>query len=171
MVFIHSLHQHLEDPAVRVILRHVDLLTDDALLFVNRFLRKIGGGNELQQKTQALFKILCAGEVIGSDIVAGKGIGDGAQHGEPLRHIVIRHIEELMLQIMGDARRDSMFYAVNRKFLMDGAEVRHEVAQLFRHAGAGHHCHRQAVLQGVPINGLVKGGIKTLFHHCTPLRK
>ena len=77
MGFIHVFHQHLEDLGIRIVLVHIDLLTDDALLLLHRFIGKVGGGHKFQQKIQTLGEILCAGEVVGGHIVAGEGIGNG----------------------------------------------------------------------------------------------
>ena len=65
---------------------------------------------QLQQQLQAPVKVLCAGEIVGGHVIAGESIGDRTQSGKFRGNIPsVRHIEELMFQIMGDARRYMMF--------------------------------------------------------------
>ena len=121
---------------------------------------------------QALAEIIGAGEIIGGHIVAGEGIGHGAQGCELGGNIPsVRHIEELVLQIMGNTGGNLMLLSLKGKLCMDGAEIRHKIGQTLGKALPGYHHKGQTIGKGFPTDRFIQLGVYKAFHQFTPLRK
>ena len=96
--------------------------------------------------------MLRAGKVVGGHVVAGEGVHRGPQPGEfPGDVPAVRHIEELVLQIVGSAGGGAVFPALQFEMVMDGAVVHRQVAQLLGKALLGHHADGKPAFKGFPV--------------------
>ena len=164
--------QLLEHHRVRAVQVHADLLIDDALLLADAFLSEIRGIHKVQQQLQAPVKMLGAAKIVGGHVVAGEGVDHGPQGGELRGHVPApRHIEELVLQVVGGAGGNGVFPAIQGKSVVDGAVVRHQVAQLSGKALPGHHADLQAAGEPFPVYGFVQLRVMENIHWHSPLRK
>ena len=165
-------HEIFKNHAVGRILVHADLLVDDAPLLFHAFLGKIGGGHKFQQQMQAVPEILGAGEIVGGHVVAGEGIGHGAQSGKFRGNIpVTGHIKEFMFQIMGNTGRGLVVLTFQGEAGMDGAVIGDEIGQLFGKAFPLHHGNGQTVFQSFPVADFIQFGIVEGNHWLPPFRK
>ena len=165
MLPIHGPHHRFKKLTVRSILVHTDLLVDDAHFLGYAFLREIGGGHKFDEQPQCLLKIVGTGDIVGSHIIAGEGIGSGSQGRQFRRHIPVpRQIEHLMLQEMGNAGRGVNLPALQGKIRMDGAEIGYKISQFPGKTGPGHHADCQSVGQPLPIEHFPQFGVFKFGH-------
>ena len=168
---VHGLHQVLKNHAVRGILVHADLLVDDSPLLFHAFGGEIGGGHEFQQQTQTGIEILRAGEIIGGHVVAGEGVGAGAQPGKFRGNVPVGQVEHLVLQVVGNPRRRPVILPGKPVVRMHGAIVRHKIGQAPGKALPGHHAHRQPVGKLLAVQRLVQLRVFIGGHRLSPFRK
>ena len=103
-VLVEQTLQHIEQhAAVGLVLAHTDLLTDDALLLLHRLLGEVGVLHELQQNLQAGQDILGGVEHIGGAVKGGVGVGAGAGLRKLTEGVALLALEQLVLQVVGDA--------------------------------------------------------------------
>ena len=172
-VLIQALHQVGVDPPVGVVLRHADLLGDDALLLLHALIREVGHGHKAEQQAEVFIEVLRTLHVVGGDGVAGEGVVIGAVFGELLEHVPLLGVKHLVLQVVGDAGGGVQPASVQLEAQVHAAVpggkkgVAAGVARL-----AGHH-HLQAVGQPVPVNLFSQTGVFLHDHSCVsfPLRK
>ena len=172
MLRVQTQCQIFKHTAVRIIQVHTDLLIDDAHFLLYAFFRKIWGGYKFQQQLQGRLKILRAGDIIGGHIIAGEGIGAGAQSRQFCGNIpVTGQIKHFMLQKMGNSRRNMDFLTFQRKIRVDRPKVCHEIGQLSGKAGSLVHHNGQTIGQPFLIKVFSQTGICFHIHACTPFRK
>ena len=88
-----------------VVVVHFDLLADDPLLFGHGLLCKVGRLYKVQQDLQRLVEMVGAGEEIAGGLEGGVGVGAGPGASVPGKGVPVLALEELVLQIVGDAFR------------------------------------------------------------------
>ena len=167
---VQGLQHPLIDLPLRVVLDHADLLSNNALLLGHALVSEVRHRHKGQQLPQILVKVLRAVEVVGRHGVAGKGIGLGAVFGHLLHGVSVGGVEHLVLQIVGDARRGILPYAVLLKAQVHAAVAGGEHGVFPGVAGLVDHIGRQTVFQAAEGHRLVNAGI--IHPHASfPFRK
>ncbi len=121
--------QQVEQHApLRVVVVHPDFLPDDALFLLHGLLRKIGGLDEIQQDFERLVDVGRAGKQKAGHVEGGIGVGGGPGLGKARERVALGALEQLVLQIMGDAVRDLLRLAAggSPEAVVDGAVLRAE---------------------------------------------
>ena len=117
-------------------------------------------------------KVFRTGKVVSGHVVAGKGVDIGPQGRKLGGHIpVVRHIKELVLQIVGGSGGHMAGLPLQGEVPVDGAEIHRQVAKLFGKALPGNHCQRKTAGEGFPEDGFVQLGIGRFGHAGSPFRK
>ena len=163
---VQALEQAGDEPPVRTVIVHFDLLPDDALLLGDGLLGKIGVAYHTQQHVQTFVQLLGGGEQVAGAVKAGKGVGVGAGLCVLGKGVAVLVLEHFVLQKMRHTRRQMHRLAVQAEIPVDGAElggIDHMGAGIARH---GAHQHRQAGGQGLPLvgHGLFQQGLVILRH-------
>ena len=117
--------------------------------------------------------MLGAVEIVGSDGVAGVGVGLGPTPGQVLHGAAVGGVEHLVLQIVGDAGRGIQPLAVQPEAHIHAAVAGGEEGKFPGIAGLGHHADGQAVGQGLPDGLFPDAGVGKGFHQAPsfPCRK
>ena len=106
-----------------VIRIHLDLLGNNPALLLHALLGEIALGYKLEQGPEVLLKQRGAGEMIGRDVIAGKGIGACAGLRQLLEGVAVGHVKHLMLQIVGHAVGGYIGLAVQLEPCVYGAVI------------------------------------------------
>ena len=172
-VTVQGLHHLAIDLPLGIVLDHADLLGDDALLLLHALVGEVGDGHEGQQNPEIVVKMLGAVEIVGSDGVAGVGVGLGPTPGQVLHGAAVGGVEHLVLQIVGDAGRGIQPLAVQPEAHIHAAVAGGEEGKFPGIAGLGHHADGQAVGQGLPDGLFPDAGVGKGFHQAPsfPCRK
>ena len=163
---VQALEQAGDEPPVRAVIVHFDLLPDDALFFCNGLLGKVGVPHHAQQHIQTFIQLLGGGEQVAGAVKAGKGVGVGTRLCVLGKGVAVLVLEHLVLQKMRHTRRQMHRLAVQAEIPVDGAElggINDVSTGIARH---GAHQHRQAGGQGLPLvgHGLFQQGLVILRH-------
>ena len=163
---VQRLHQPLVHLPFRIVLDHVDLLGNDALLLLHALLGEVGHGHEGQQNLQILVEFLRGVEVVAGDGVGRKGVGLRAVFRQLLQGVARLGVEHLVLQIVGDAGGGVQPLAVQLKAHIHAAVAGGEHGVLAAIVLLGDDEHRQAVFQRCANDLLADAGIDGLFGMC-----
>ena len=163
---VQAFEQTGDEPPVRAVIVHFDLLPDDALFFCNGLLGKVGVPHHAQQHVQTFVQLLGSREQVAGTVKAGKGVGVGARLCVLGKGIAVLVLEHFVLQKMRYTGRQMHRLPVQAEIPVDGAElgsIDHMGAGIPRH-GAHQHC--QAGGQGLPLvgHGLFQQGLVILRH-------
>ena len=167
---IQALEQAGDEPPVRAVVVHFDLLPDDALLLGNGLLGEVGVGHHAQQHIQAFVQLLGGGEQVAGAVKAGKGVGVGTGLGVLGKGVAVLVLEHLVFQKMRHTGGQMHLFAVQTEIPVDGAEFgsKDDVgAGVARH---GPHQHGQAGGQHPPLvgHGLFQHGLFGIRHGSVP---
>ena len=163
---VQALEQAGDEPPIRAVIVHFDLLPDDALFFCNGLLGKVGVTHHAQQHVQAFVQLLGSGEQVAGAVKAGKCVGVGTGLCVLGKGVAVLVLEHLVFQKMRHTRRQMHRLPVQAEIPVDRAElggIDHMGAGITRH---GAHQHRQAGGQGLPLvrHGLFQQGLVILRH-------
>ena len=163
---VQALEQAGDEPPIRAVIVHFDLLPDDALLLCDGLLGKVRVSHHAQQHVQAFVQLLGGREQIAGAVKAGKGVGVGTGLCVLGKGVAVLVFEHFVLQKMRHACRQMHRLPVQAEIPVDGAElcgIDHMGAGIARH---GAHQHRQAGGQGLPLvgHGLFQQGLVILRH-------
>ena len=139
---------------LRVVLDHLDLLADDALLLVHALRGEPGDGDKGEEDAQVLLEFLGALEVIAGNGRAGEGIGGSAVGGQVLKGVTVLGVKHLVFQEVGYAGGSVLPYAVQLKAHVHAAVVGGEEGVALLKAGLHIHVDGKAVVQTGGPDGL-----------------
>ena len=170
MAVVQALEQAGDEPPVRAVIVHFDLLPDDALFLGDSLLGKIGVGHHAQQHIQTLVQLLGRGEQIAGAVKAGEGIGVRAGLCVLCKGISVLILEHLVLEEVCHACGQVHFFSVQPEIPVDGTKAGGK-----NDMGAGIARHRphddgQAGGQDLPLIGhsLFQQGLIILRHGRPP---
>ena len=174
MVLVQAGEQVDEDLPLRVVLDHLDLLADDALLLLHALGGEPGDRDKGEEGLQILLKLLGALKIVPGDGRAGEGVGRGAVGRQILKGIALLGVEHLVLQKMGHTGGGLLPGPVQLKAHIHPAVVGGEEGEGLAEAGLYIHINGQAILEPGVEEGLSHPGIDRFFHvhHASlPFRK
>ena len=166
---IQTLAQAGDEPPVRAVVVHLYLLPDDALLFGDGLLCKVGVSHHAQQHVKALVQLFRGRKEVAGAVKGRESIGIRASLGELCKGIAVLILEHLVLEEMGHTGGQMHFPLPQPEIPVDGAEaggVNDMGAGVARH---GPHDARQARGQHFPLvgSGLLQNAL--FFRHgCSP---
>ena len=163
-VLIQPLHQVGVHPPIRIVLRLLDFLGNDALLPVHALLGEIGRGHKPQQDAEIFIEIGRGGKIIGGHGVAGEGVVRGPVPGEGLHDVFRGHVEHFVFQIMGDAGGGFPPPALRLEAQVHAAVTDGQKGVALGVEGLADRHDLQAVGKGLPENRFPQTGILRHFH-------
>ena len=163
---VQALEQAGDEPPVRAVVVHFDLLPDDALLLGDGLLGKVGVSHHAQQHVKALVQLFRGRKEVAGAVKAGKCVGVGPGLCVLGKGIAVLVFEHFVLQKMRHTRRQMHRLPVQAEIPVDGAEaggVNDMGAGVARH-GADEDGQPRG--QGLPLvgHGLFQQGLVILRH-------
>ena len=170
VLVVETLEQAGDEPPVRAVVVHFDLLPDDALLFGNGLLRKIRMRHHAQQHIQTFVQLLGSGEQIAGAVKAGERIGVGTGLGVLCKGVTVLVLKHFVLKEMRHTGRQVHLFAAQPEVPVNGAEFGGKDDMGAGVARHGPHNDGQAGRQGLPLigHGLLQQGLVILRHRQTP---
>ena len=162
---VQALAQAGDEPPVRAVVVHLDLLPDDALFLINGLLGKVGLAHHFQQHVQALVQLFRRRKEIAGAVKGRESVGVGTGLGKLGKGVPVLVLKHLVLQEMGHARREMYLFVVQPEVPVNGAKaggINDMGAGVARH---GPHDDRQARGQHFPLvgSGLLQNAL--FFRH------
>ena len=170
MLAVERPEQAAVDLPARGVLDHADLLPDDAALFRNVSLGKIGRKHEFQQDFEIFLEAFGAGEVIRGHGVARKGVRACAGAGELLEGVSVLVLEHLVLKEVRDTGRGVEALSLEGKGPIDRAEIGRENGERLGKAVFGDIADAQAVREHALADAFTQFGIVS-GHRAAPFMK
>ena len=94
-----------ENPPTRVIVAHLNFLSNDALFFLNTLLGEVRGLHEREQDFERFLIVGRAAEQVASLVERGERVGICPSLCVEVKHIAIFVFKQLVFQIVSDALR------------------------------------------------------------------
>ena len=107
-----DLIEKFQQPGIRAVVAHFDLLIDDSPLPLHQLRGEPGGEDHFQQLTEVFRRVPGGLHIEGGAAAAGEGVGIAAEGGKALIRAAAGQIEELVLQIVGGSGRGGAVRAV-----------------------------------------------------------
>ena len=123
MAVVQALTQAGDEPPVRAVIVHFDLLPDDALLLGDGLLGEVGASHHAQQHVEALVQLFCGRKEIAGAVEGGEGIGVGAGLGKLCKGVAILVLKHLVLEEMGYTGGQMHLPLPQPEVPVDGAEA------------------------------------------------
>ena len=120
---VQALAQASDEPPVRAVIVHFDLLPDDALLLGDGLLGEVGASHHAQQHVEALVQLFCGRKEIAGAVEGGEGIGVGTGLGKLCKGVAVLILKHLMLEEMGHAGGQMYLPLPQPEIPVDGAEA------------------------------------------------
>ena len=120
---IQTLAQAGDEPPVRAVIVHLYLLPDDALLFGDGLLGKVGMPHHAQQHVKALVQLFRGRKEVAGAVEGRESIGIRAGLGELCKGIAVLILEHLVLEEMGHTGGQMHFPLPQPEIPVDGAEA------------------------------------------------
>ena len=165
------LHVDLAQAIIGVVCGHFDLLYDDAALLLHGFFREVGRKGHSEQDAQGLRLLLAGLNVVTGEVVGGVGVSACADRRKQCVGAALRHVKELVLQIMRDALRHLDELTVPGVAAIHGAAVDQEDGVELRKVGLVDRPDAQTAGKRRPVEGLAQAGIIHFVHSAAPFRK
>ena len=170
MLVVQALEQAGDEPPVRAVIVHFDLLPDDALLLGDGLLGKVRMSHHAQQHIQAFVQLLGRSEQVAGAVKAGKCVGIGTGLGILCKGIAVLIFKHLVLEEVCHACRQMHLFAVQPEIPVNGAKAgsKNDMgAGIARH---GPHDNGQSGGQGLPLvsHGLFQQSLVILRHERPP---
>ena len=167
-LFVQTAQQVRIDAPVGRVLGHADLLGDDAALFVDALLSKIGNRDKGEQDAQVFLKMLGAVEVIRRHGIAGEGVWLGSVLRKLLQRVAVLGVEHLVLEIVGDAGGRIVPGIAQLELHVHAAVARGEKGIGAAVAGLWHDGNAQPVFQCFSQHGFTDARIVHFMHSLFP---
>ena len=120
---IQALAQAGDEPPVGAVIVHLYLLPDDALLFGDGLLGKVGMSHHAQQHVKALVQLFRGRKEIAGAVEGRESVGIRAGLGELCKGIAVLILEHLVLEEMGHTGGQMHFPLPQPEIPVDGAEA------------------------------------------------